>query len=187
MKFRLGNLRLPLMWSIKIFRRLRIDCNLDEELSAVYEEIMWLAARPNVTPSVARSWYTHATVERLKKKVRMFTGRVSERAAKFEEDLRLEHFLRIQTTLTQLVERHLKEGSRDAQEFIDTIKRCEQVHIVTRSENYAAMKAKGCYQDADIKLVDWSSLGYDTQLKLWKKMLRGKVANHSEYQPLRNS
>jgi hypothetical protein len=105
----------------------------------------------------------------------------------FEEDLRLEHFLRIQTTLTQLVERHLKEGSRDAQEFINTIKRCEQVHIVTQSENYAAMKAKGCYQDADIKLVDWSSLGYDTQLKLWKKMLRGKVANHSEYQPLLDS
>lgn len=168
-------------------RRLTIDNKLDEELSAVYEEIMWLAARPNVTPSVARSWYTHATVERLKKKVRMFTGRVSERAAMFEEELRLEHFLRIQTTLTQLVERHLTEDYRDAREFISTIKRCEQVHIVTRSENYAAMRAKGSYQEADINLVDWSTLDYDRQLKLWTRMLRGKVANHREYQPQRNA
>lgn len=70
---------------------------------------MWLAARPNVTPSVARSWYTHATAERLKRHVRMFTGRVSKRASEFEEELRLEHFLRIQTTLTQLVEKHLAQ------------------------------------------------------------------------------
>lgn len=148
---------------------------------------MWLSARQNVTPSVARDWYTHATVERLKKRVRMFTGCVSERASNFEEELRLEHFFRLQTKLTQLVENHMREDFRDAQEFIDTIKRCEQVHIVTRSENYAAMKAKGSYQDACIKLVDWSSLGYSTQLKLWNKMLRGKVANHGEYQPKRNS
>lgn len=160
-----------------------IDSEINNELSAVYEEIMWLAARPNVTSSVARSWYTHATAERLKRRVRMFTGRVSKRASYFDEELRLEHFLRIQTTLTQLVERHLRDDYRDAREFINTIERCEQVHIVTRSENYAAMKAKGDYQDAGIELVDWSSLDYETQSTLWKKMLRGKVANHDEYQP----
>jgi len=168
---------------IRKFRRHTIDSDIDNELSAVYEEIMWLACRPNVTPSVARSWYTHATVERLKKRVRMFTGRISKRASCFEEVLRLEHFLRIQTTLTQLVKRHLTDDYRDAQEFIETVKCCEQVHIVTRSENYAAMKAKGDYQDAGIQLVDWSSLDYETQSKLWKKMLRGKVANHDEYRP----
>lgn len=173
----------PYAFEHQELRRPTIDSSLNQELSAIYEEIMWLAARPKVTPSVARSWYTHATAERLKKRVRMFTGYVSERASSFEEELRLEHFLRIQTTLTQLVEKHLKEDVRNAKEFIDTIKRCEQVHIVTRSENYAAMKAKGSYQDAGIKLVAWSSLAHDTQLELWQKMLRGKVANHDDYRP----
>lgn len=144
---------------------------------------MWLAARPNVTPSVARSWYTHATAERLKKHVRMFTGRVSKRASEFEEELRLEHFLRIQTTLTQLVEKHLAQNIRDAQEFVETIMRCEQVHIVTKAENYAAMTAKGDYGAAGIDLVDWSSLSYEKQLKLWQRMLRGKVANYRDYEP----
>ncbi|SOC08705.1 hypothetical protein SAMN05877962_10978 [Alloalcanivorax xenomutans] len=117
----------------------------------------------------------------------MFTGCVSKKASVFEEELRLEHFLRIQTTLTKLVERHLRDDYLNAREFIETIKRCEQVHIVTRTENYAAMKAKGDYQDAGIELVDWSSLDYETQSKLWKKMLRGKVANHDEYQPRNHS
>ncbi len=148
---------------------------------------MWLAARPKVTPSLARSWYTHATAERLKKRVRVFTGQVSKQASYLEDELRLEHFLRIQTTLTQLVERHLRDDCRNAQEFIETIIRCEQVHIVTRDENYAAMKAKGDYHDAGIELVDWSSLDHETQFKLWKKMLRGKVANHDAYQPRKQS
>lgn len=144
---------------------------------------MWLAARPNVTPSVARSWYTHATAERLKKRVRMFTGQVSEQACHFREDLRVEHYLRIQTRLTQLVEKHLRDGYRNSSEFIELIKCCEQVHIVTKTENYAAMKAKGDYLTAGIKLVQWSSIDLETQSKLWKKMLRGKVANQEEFKP----
>lgn len=171
---------------MEIIGGIRINQDLEEQLSAVYEEIMWLAVRPNVTPSVARSWYTHATVERLKKHIRMFTGCVSKRAVDLEEELRLEHFLRIQTTLTQLVEKHLTQDIRDAQEFIETITRCEQVHIVTRDENYAAMKTKGDYGAAGIELVDWSTLSYEKQLRLWKRMLQGKVANYRDYEPKRN-
>lgn len=145
---------------------------------------MWLARRPNVTASVARSWYTHATSERLKKYVRMFTGQVSIQAAKnLDSDLRLEHYLRIQTTLTQLVKRHLDSDLNDPSDFINTILRCEQVHIVTKSENYDAMKAKGDYTAAGIELVSWGDIGLEQQQVLWGKMLRGKVANHGDFRP----
>lgn len=143
---------------------------------------MWLAARPNVTPSVARSWYTHATAERLKKHVRMFTGFVSLNAANnTKEELRLEHYLRIQTTLTQLVKKHIDNNLCNPDDFINTILQCEQVHIVTKSENYDAMKAKGNYELAGIKLIRWETLEAKQREFLWNKMLRGKVANYSDF------
>jgi hypothetical protein len=155
-------------------------------LESVYEEIMWLARRPNTSPSAARAWYTHIAAERLKKHVRIFTGMVSQNALKEGATLRLEHYLRIQTTLTQLVKDHVSNDIYDADEFVKVIEQCERVHIVTAAENYSAMKAKGDYVVADIKLVEWKDVPSPLQSYLWKKMLRGRVANASEFTPALN-
>ncbi|CAL8481512.1 protein of unknown function (plasmid) [Caballeronia sp. S22] len=80
-------------------------------LESIYEKMMWLAARPNVTASRARAWYTHVMAESVKLRVRRFTGLVSRTAAAGNgTGLRLEHYRRIQTTLTDLVERHRQVG-----------------------------------------------------------------------------
>lgn len=122
-------------------------------LASIYEEVMWLAERPSTTPSAARAWYTHVAVQPLRRHVRRFTGKVSRAAATDQgSTLRLEHFMRMQTTLTQLVARHLKTGTRSAEEFICIVLEYEQVHVVTVAENYAAMKAKGDYVLAGIKV-----------------------------------
>ncbi len=145
---------------------------------------MWLARRPNVTPGRARAWYTHIMAEAAKRQVRRFTGEVSVSAlASTNEPLMLEHFKRIQTTLSTLVQRHREENISDAEEFVRILIEYEQVHIVTRSENYAAMRAKGNYDVAGIKLVAWASLPAERQRGLWETMLRGKVANAHEYAP----
>lgn len=47
-------------------------------LHSVYEEVMWLAGRPNVTPSRARAWHTHVMAESLKRHIRRFTGMVAQ-------------------------------------------------------------------------------------------------------------
>jgi hypothetical protein len=157
---------------------------VNTQLRAIYEEIMWLANRPNVTASAARAWYTHIAVERIKKHIRQFSGLISLKAASNAEAvLRLEHYKRIQTTLTQLVERHLNEGCYDADEFVKVIHDCEQVHIVTVDENYAAMKAKGDYALAGIELVSWNVQPFQVQTILWNKMLKGKVSNAVDFVP----
>lgn len=157
---------------------------VNADLSSIYEEIMWLAKRPNTTASAARAWYTHITSERLKRNVRRFTGKVSQAALKEGATLRLEHFKRIQTTLTQLVDRHTKDEIYDPEEFVRIVLEYEQVHIVTVEENYAAMKAKGDYNKAKIILGDWSSIDPHIQRHLWSKMLRGKVSNASDFVPV---
>ena len=155
---------------------------LRRDLMAVYEEMIWLANRPRVTASNARSWFTHVMAEKMKRRIRRFTGKVSKLAAEDESAmLRLEHFKRIQTTLTKLVERHYKE--QNSAEFIRVVLDCERVHIVTVSENYAAMRAKGNYRNAGIELLPWHALSSGRKRDLWKKMLRGKVANASRYAP----
>ena len=112
----------------------------------------------------------------------MFTGQVSIQAVKeLDSDLRLEHYLRIQTTLTQMVKRHLECGLNDPRDFINTILRCERVHIVTKLENYAAMKAGGDYAAAGIELISWGDITVEQQRTLWSKMLQGKVANYAEF------
>ena len=145
---------------------------------------MWLSARPNVTPSCARAWYTHTMSERVKRRVRLFSGKVSKRAiAQRDGPLRLEHFLRIQTTLTKLVERHRNEQFNDPDDFVKTVIKCEQVHIVALPENYAAMQAKGDYPKAGITLVTWKQIDPTRRAELWKRMLRGKVANAEAFKP----
>lgn len=154
---------------------------LRRDLLAIYEEMMWLAKRPNVSAASARSWFTHVMAEKVKRRLRRFTGNVSESAAKDESaTLRLEHYKRIQTTLTKLVEDHRKKPS--AAEFIRVLLDCERVHIVTLEENYAVMCAKGSYRKAGIKLVPWHKLSPERQATLWKKMLRGRVSNASKYE-----
>jgi len=145
---------------------------------------MWLANRPNVTPGRARAWYTHIMAEAVKRQLRRFTGKVSAAAAeRTTEALMLEHFKRIQTTLSALVQSHRTANLSDAEEFVRVLIEYEQVHIVTRSENYAAMRAKGDYEAAGISLVPWESLPAQRQNELWRSMLRGKVANAHEYSP----
>jgi len=95
----------------------------------------------------------------------------------------LEHFKRIQTTLTALVEKHRTEKLHDPDAFIKTLVEFEHVHIVTRSENYAAMRAKGDYREADIILLPWERLPEKRRTELWQKMLRGKVANADVFKP----
>lgn len=157
---------------------LDLDPQLHTALKSIYEEVMWLSARPNVTPGRARAWYTHIMAEAVKRKLRRFTGKVSEAAAKQNNGpLTLEHFKRIQTTLTTLVEQHRNEQLNDPDAFIRMLVEFEHVHIVTRAENYAAMRAKGDYRQAGIILLPWDQLSEKRRAELWKQMLRGKVAN----------
>ena len=84
-----------------------VSPELRSALLSIYEEIMWLSARQNVTSSRARAWYTHVMAESVKRRVRQFTGQVSRAAIAGEgTGLRLEHYKRIQNTLTNLVARH---------------------------------------------------------------------------------
>jgi hypothetical protein len=154
---------------------------IDQTLRAVYEEMMWLAKRPGVSASLARSWYTHVRSGGLK--LTRFSGKVSRAALDPKVTLRLEHYGRIQTGLTQLVERHKKRKRPNAAEFIRFLRAVERVHIVTFAENYAALKAKGKYKAAGIELVAWKTLSIKQQERLWKMMLRGKVANALDYKP----
>lgn len=154
------------------------------ELEAVYEQIMWLASHSGVTAANARSWYTHVMAEKLKRRIRKFSGRVSQAAIDSEgAALRLEHYKRIQTTLTQLVDRHCSLKRPNPDDFIHTVLDCERVHIVTVSENYAAMKANGDYDIAGIVLRRWKSVPSARKKELWNTMLRGKVANSDSYAP----
>ncbi len=164
--------------------RLDLDPRLYSALKSIYEEVMWLSARPNVTPGRARAWYTHIMAEAVKRKLRRFTGKVSEIAvAQCDDPLMLEHFKRIQTTLTGLVEQHRAAQLNDPDAFIKTLVEFEQVHIVTRDENYAAMRAKGSYRKAGIVLLSWEKLSGKRRTELWQTMLRGKVANADAFKP----
>ena len=161
-----------------------IDPELKAELSALYEEVMWLAARPGVSPSMARAWYTHIAAGKFVRRIRQFSGKVSHTAANDPAAvLRLEHHARIQTTLTSLVASHLRRKKPNKMEFIRTVIACENVHIVTFAENYDAMKANGDYRRAGIKLISWRSIPEDRRATLWSTMLRGKVANASQFAP----
>ena len=159
------------------------DFDAEATLTRIYEEIMWLAKRPSTSPSAARAWYTHIASNRLRRYLRTFTGQVSQQALQPGAVLRLEHFKRLQTTLTKLVTEHLRNGTSDPSQFIRVISDCEQVHIVTAPENYAAMKADGDYAKAGIVLVAWENVALETQLLLWKRVLTGRVSNASDFNP----
>jgi hypothetical protein len=162
---------------------------LDAEamLTAVYEEVMWLARRPNTSPSAARAWYTHIASVRLRRHLRIFSGLVSHQALEPNAVLRLEHFKRLQTTLTKLVAEHLRKGISDPGEFVRVVTDCEQVHIVTTRENYEAMKAGGDYSTAGISLLAWESIAPETQRALWAKVLKGRISNAQDFKPMQET
>jgi hypothetical protein len=162
----------------------KIDPVIRSKLVALHEEIMWLAARPNISPSMARAWYTHVCAGKFIRHIRLFSGKVSQEAiSDLGATLRLEHHARIQTTLTGLVTAHLKRKRPSAHEFVRTVVDSENVHIVTFAENYAAMSNDGNYRRAGIKLVAWRSIPIERRQVLWAKMLRGKVANAAQFKP----
>ena len=163
--------------------RTAVPKDIKARLAAVYEEVMWLAHRSNTSPSAARAWYTHIASFTLRRQVRRFSGKVSLEALKQNAVLRLEHFKRLQTTLTKLVAEHLRSGIKDPNEFVCVVIDYERVHIVTHQKNYEARKADGNYRKAGISLVAWKSLDTEMQLFLWKKVLKGKVANARDFEP----
>jgi hypothetical protein len=122
--------------------------------------------------------------ESVKRRLRRFTGFVSAAAVTDSRGpLMLEHYLRIQTVLSALVERHRSGQQQNPEEFISILIEYERVHIVTRAEIYAALRAKGDYAVAGIALVPWNEIPVERQTALWKSMLRGKVANAADYAP----
>jgi hypothetical protein len=163
----------------------QIDPALREDLLALYEQVMWLASRPKVTPSMARGWYTHVVAGRFTRRIRYFSGKVSQAAVASDPSamLRLEHHQRIQAKLTELVGAHSKLKRPKPEEFIRLVLECENVHIVTFAENYDAMRAGGDYRKAGIKLISWSRIPSERREVLWKRMLRGRVSNASEFSP----
>lgn len=159
-----------------------LDSALQSKLISCYEEMMWLANRPGVTPPMARTWYTHARAEGLKRQLRQFTGKVSVEAVRNpDQPLVLEHYEGIQRRLSTMVAEHVQRGITDSDEFVRLLIECERVHIVTKPENYAAAKALGDYTVAGIELVGWESIDAEARRLLSAKMLRGRVANASAF------
>jgi hypothetical protein len=112
------------------------------------------------------------------KRIRHFSGKVSRRAVKdMKGPLVLEHYERMQTKLTDLVAAHHKKKTTSPQAFISLVQKLERVHIVTRSENYAARRARGNYREAGISLVRWTAIPTKRRKQLWNAMLRGRVCN----------
>lgn len=136
-----------------------------------------------LNPRGVRTGYTHWLGPELAKEVRMFTGYVSEKAIANNTHigLVLEHFLRIQTELTSLISKHFETGE-NVEEFVNEVKRLEQVHIVTKEENTTLRKKvnSGSYEKAGIKLIHWSDIPTESRLFLRKKIM-GKVANSDEF------
>jgi hypothetical protein len=148
-------------------------------LLSIYEEMRWLAARPGVTVGQARAWYASIRAEPLKRRIRQFSGMVSERAAGAPGGvpLILEHYGRMHASISELIKDHLRNGRSAPEEFVRAVLEVERVHIVTPRENIDARQAKGYYVVARIQLVSWGELSRKRQLNLWETMLRGKVAN----------
>lgn len=162
--------------------KLKFYIQIIQDLTSIYEEIRWLSERPTVSSAQARAWYTHIMAESIKKRIRRFSGQVSEMAiTNFDGELRLEHYKRMQATLTELFDRHRLKNLNAPEEFIKVILDCEQVHIVTRAENDAAKRKKGDYEKAGINLKKWDEISLEVRHVLWQKMLQSKVANAREF------
>jgi hypothetical protein len=155
-----------------------------ERLASTYEELMWLANRPHVTPRQARAWYSQVLAIPMAPKVRRFTGRVSRKAIEnINEKLVLEHYNRLSHSLSRLIETHIEQGINDPTPFLVLIEQCEQVNITTDEENHRVQDAAGDYEAANIELVEWNTLSAQDRAFLWQTKLRGKVSNATDYAP----
>lgn len=154
---------------------------INEQLATAYGVMMHAAGTGLFNATDARAIYTHVIGTKLKMHLRTFTGKVSRAAAADPEaKLILEHFHRLQHRLTVLVADHMKNGP-DAAAFIEAVRQMEQVHIVTFDENYAAHRAKGCYDTAGIELLDWQDLPEEVRRTLYRRKLRGAVSNAKQF------
>lgn len=158
--------------------------SINARLHSVYEELMWLANRPHVTPRQARAWYSQVLAVPLAAKVRRFSGMVSAQALReIDGRLVLEHFNRLSHSLSRLIERHLQEQRTDPEEFVSLVQRCEQVNITTDDENHRVQKTGGDYTQAGIELLAWAQIPISYQQRLWISRLKGKVINAAEFRP----
>ena len=154
-----------------------------DRLQSHYEEFIWLAKRPFVTPGQARGWYSQIMGHTLASKIRLFSGMASKKAIENpSENLVLEHYSRLSFELSCLIKRHIKENIEDSNEFIELIERCERVHITTNAENQQVQATKGCYRTAGIDLVEWSRIEPMIREKLYPK-LKNKVCNANDFHP----
>ena len=79
------------------------------------------------------------------------------------------------------MERQRGQTAPDSDGFVDWLLQAEQVHIVTRAEDYAAWRCAGDYAAAGITLVEWSDIPAGRRSALWRRMLRGRVANAGDF------
>ena len=160
-----------------------VDDSVRKELAECYEEVMYLAGRPNVTPQRARAWYSEVRCRQFKTRIRMFTGMVSEKAIKgVNERLVLEHHKRLSHTISNLITKHIGDKADNPEEFIESVLKCEKVNITTDQENHKAQAAGGDYKAAGIILVKWGGIDTKRKFELWNNMLRGRVANADEFE-----
>jgi len=156
---------------------------IDEKLEICYEIIMQAARAQLLNARGVRTGYTHWLGPELKKEVRIFSGYVSQRAIDngTHIGLVLEHYLRIQTELTALIAKHLEAGE-NSEEFVNEVKRLEQVHIVTKEENTMLRRKaiSGNYEKAGIELIPWSNVPAES-LGFLRRKLQGAVANAQEF------
>ena len=159
------------------------NMNINEKLGLSYEIIMSTVQNGLLNARGARTGYTHWLGPELSKEVRTFSGLVSEAAIIHGTNigLVLEHFLRLQTELTSLIQKHIDEGENKA-EFISEVKRLEQVHIVTKEENTTLRRKDilGDYSKAGIHLVHWKDIPIESRAFLRKK-LTGKISNIDKF------
>lgn len=157
---------------------------VQEKLTAIYEDLMWLTARPHLSPARARAWYSAVMRVTIKRQVCLFTGYVSRAAlAAPSDELVLEHYNRLAHSLTALLSAHKRARTHNPSEFIALVECCEKVNITTKWENQIAQKTQGDYGKAGIELMEWNNIDDEKRRLLYKTKLYGEVANHANYAP----
>jgi hypothetical protein len=161
--------------------------NIDDKLAVCYEILKVAMKSGFLNARGVRGGYTHWIGPEISRDIRIFTGDVSQAAIqlviehKSHVGLVLEHHKRMQTQMTSLIKKHMKEGE-DLAEFIHVVKELESVNIVTRQENDQLRKKTndGIYGSAGINLINWKDIPKESKVFLRRK-LRGKVVNADQF------
>ncbi|GAB3357942.1 MULTISPECIES: hypothetical protein [Giesbergeria] len=155
------------------------------QLRLIYQDMRWLADRDHVGPKRARAWYSAVMNRTVGKKVCFFTGKVSEKAVLQRKNLVFEHFERLSSSLSQLLEKHKESNASEDEgfnDFVNLIKKCERVNITTNKENDEIKKAEGNYEKAGVVLIDWSDIKCQNAIRAFKKKIAGgNIANAKEF------